>query len=109
MSSSAFDLSTDGNQPWLRLSLERQKAQLSSTVHTDDETRCIYNEMVSEYDDLRDLWYAWLFSRLHFLIAENALSQWDDQNRSVLDVGCGTRLQSFLYAGGWRVLFMLSA
>jgi len=28
----------------------------------------IFNKMVNEYDDIHDLWYTWLFSRLHFII-----------------------------------------
>jgi ubiquinone/menaquinone biosynthesis C-methylase UbiE len=54
--------------------------------------------MRDDYDDLRDLWYAWWSSRLHFLIAKHLLVKWDVEPRRVLDVGCGTGFQSFLYA-----------
>lgn len=58
----------------------------------------IFNSMRQEYDDLRDLWYAWLSSRLHYVIARYVLSNWEPWPREVLDVGCGTGFQSFLYA-----------
>jgi len=70
---------------------------------TDERVRYIFNQMAAQYDDLRDLWYAWLFSRLHFLIAKHLISGWSE-GMAVLDVGCGTGLQSFLYAlSGARV------
>lgn len=58
----------------------------------------IFNEMRERYDDLRDLWYAWLSSRLHYFIAREVLAHWETWPRDVLDVGCGTGFQSFLYA-----------
>lgn len=62
-----------------------------------DRVVFIFNEMRDDYDDLRDLWYSWLFSRLHFYIAKHVICKWDQAPRKVLDVGCGTGLQSFLY------------
>jgi len=73
------------------------KSSETMTV-TDERVRYIFNQMSEEYDDLRDLWYAWLFSRLHFLISKHVIAQWEPTPRKVLDVGCGTGLQSFLYA-----------
>lgn len=61
-----------------------------------DNAAKIFNEMKDEYDILQDLWYAWLFSRLHFLITENTIVP--HQPKKVLDVGCGTGFQSFLFA-----------
>ena len=61
-----------------------------------DETAQIFNDMASEYDDLQDLWYSWLFSRLHYILAKNILTK--VQKSNVLDIGCGTGFQSFLYA-----------
>ena len=61
-----------------------------------DETAQIFNDMASEYDDLQDLWYSWLFSRLHYILAKNILTK--VQNSNILDIGCGTGFQSFLYA-----------
>lgn len=26
----------------------------------------IFNELICNYDDICDLWYAWLFSRIHY-------------------------------------------
>ncbi len=58
----------------------------------------IFNEMAGSYDDISDLWYSWLFSRLHYFIAEDMAEVWIDRDQHVLDIGCGTGLQSFLYA-----------
>jgi ubiquinone/menaquinone biosynthesis C-methylase UbiE len=65
----------------------------------DDRVVHIFNEMRNDYDDLKDLWYAWLFSRLHYFIAQDIVSSWKvPVQERVLDVGCGTGFQSFLYA-----------
>jgi ubiquinone/menaquinone biosynthesis C-methylase UbiE len=53
-------------------------------------------EHLSDYDNIADLCYSWLYSRLHFFIAKYIT---EVQNpRRVLDIGCGTGFQSFLYA-----------
>lgn len=63
----------------------------------------IFNKMANEYDDIRDLWYAWLFSRLHFIIAKEVICEYNP--KTVLDVGCGTGFQSFLHSAvGARVV-----
>lgn len=62
------------------------------------DTQFIFDEMGSTYDDIRDLWYSWLFSRLHFFIVKDVICQWTGPSRQVLDAGCGTGFQSFLYA-----------
>lgn len=47
-------------------------------------------------------WYAWLFARLHTFIIRDIIRSRSPQ--TVLDVGCGTGFQSFLYAAfGARV------
>lgn len=56
----------------------------------------IFNNMAEEYDKISDLWYSWLFSRLHYLIASKIL--YKKKPMKVLDVGCGTGFQSYLYA-----------
>ena len=56
----------------------------------------LFNSMAEEYDDIEDLWYSWLFSRLHYLIAITILRK--NPPKRVLDIGCGTGFQSFLYA-----------
>ncbi len=70
----------------------------SQPSHSANKVSYIFDEMAEEYDDLRDLWYAWRFSRLHFLIAEHILSDWEGKPNRVLDIGCGTGFQSYLYA-----------
>ena len=57
----------------------------------------IFNDMADKYDNLSDLWYSWLFSRLHYFIASNILNK--GYPMKTLDIGCGTGFQSFLYAG----------
>lgn len=66
-------------------------------THEGDMAR-VYDDMACDYDDLKDLWYAWLFSRLHLLIAKKVLCAWRHTGVQVLDAGCGTGFQSFLYA-----------
>lgn len=58
--------------------------------------------MASDYDQLEDLWYAWLFSRLHWLITKNVILPYRPSN--VLDVGCGTGFQSFLFSQSGAVV-----
>lgn len=55
-----------------------------------------HDRMAGEYDDLTDLWYAWLFSQIHGLIAAH-LPIARSSNRAI-DAGCGTGFQSFLLA-----------
>jgi len=56
----------------------------------------IFNKMAPDYDEIHDLWYAWLFSRLHYIIATQVIPK--SNPTTVLDVGCGTGFQSFLHA-----------
>lgn len=58
----------------------------------------VFDQMASDYDELQDLWYAWLFSRLHFSLACDIAGRWKSAEQRVLDVGCGTGFQSFLYS-----------
>lgn len=63
----------------------------------------IFDNMAMEYDDLSDLWYSWLFSRLHYFISNKVMGK--DFPKNVLDVGCGTGFQSYLYAAaGCKVI-----
>jgi len=55
----------------------------------------IFNKMADEYDEIRDLWYAWLYSRLHYFIVRDVINVYNPI--MVLDVGCGTCFQSFLH------------
>jgi ubiquinone/menaquinone biosynthesis C-methylase UbiE len=63
----------------------------------------IFDNMATEYDDLSDLWYSWLFSRLHYFISNKVIRK--DFPNNVLDIGCGTGFQSYLYAAaGCKVI-----
>jgi len=69
------------------------------------QVAAIFDGMAVDYDDLRDPWYAWLFSRLHYLIARDVFPRMAAPSARVLDIGCGTGFQSFLFASvGARVL-----
>jgi SAM-dependent methyltransferase len=57
--------------------------------------------MRDEYDNIEDLWYSYLFNRIHAFILRNLAA---NKAGSALDVGCGTGFQSFLLAeAGYRV------
>lgn len=55
----------------------------------------LFEEYV-EYDDIIDLWYSWLYSRLHLLITKEIIRTINP--KTVLDVGCGTGFQSYLHS-----------
>ncbi len=53
----------------------------------------IFSELSYHYDDISDLWYEWLFSRIYYIIAKEVKNKF--QSKEVLDIGCGTGFQSF--------------
>lgn len=55
----------------------------------------LFNDMADEYDDVKDPWYSWQLTRLHYLIVKNVI--FPNKRLDVLDVGCGTGFQSFLH------------
>jgi ubiquinone/menaquinone biosynthesis C-methylase UbiE len=72
-------------------------------IRTDDQiapraVADLFNPMATDYDDLQDFWYNWLFSRLHFLLAATVRNHVDRAGVQCLDVGCGTGFQSVLLA-----------
>jgi ubiquinone/menaquinone biosynthesis C-methylase UbiE len=58
----------------------------------------VFNEDSSDYDNMADLCYSWLYSRLHFFISKYVMKIYNPSR--ILDIGCGTGFQSFLYAFG---------
>ncbi len=65
----------------------------------DKRVKHIFNEMEHDYDNVVDLWYSWIFSRLHFFIAKDIISKWNtNEIYKVLDIGCGTGYQSILFS-----------
>jgi ubiquinone/menaquinone biosynthesis C-methylase UbiE len=64
----------------------------------DERVVRIFDDMEKNYDEITDLWYSWLFSRLHYFIAKGLCKNWPTPPAKVLDVGCGTGFQSFIYA-----------
>lgn len=62
---------------------------------TTNRIAAAHNAMAMEYDQLNDLWYPWLFSRIHEAIGAE-LSRLPPQTGKSLDVGCGTGFQTFL-------------
>ena len=35
---------------------------------SEDQIGVLFDQMADEYDQIKDVWYAWLFSRLHYLL-----------------------------------------
>ncbi len=62
----------------------------------EDTIAEIYDSMVSEYDDIKDLWYGWLLARLHNYIIYYLKEKELEPTIKCLDVGCGTGFQSIL-------------
>jgi ubiquinone/menaquinone biosynthesis C-methylase UbiE len=61
-----------------------------------------YNNLQS-YDNIVDLYYSWLYSRIHYLISTYIIDLY--RPKKILDVGCGTGFQSYLHAlGGSAVM-----
>lgn len=77
----------------------------SASAHAIDplHVAAAHDRMAAEYDQLDDLWYAWLFVQLHEFIGRHLPNGGPDAPRAV-DAGCGTGFQSFLLArAGYRV------
>ena len=72
---------------------------------TDSVSR-LFDEMADEYDHLKDLWYSYSFGRIDAIIRENFATPPAPAPRPVVvDVGCGTGIQSLTFADlGYRVL-----
>lgn len=72
----------------------------------DNRVSYIFDEMQDSYDNIDDLWYSWIFSRLHFFISKEIILKFQTKSiPQVLDIGCGTGFQSILYAmAGCKVI-----
>lgn len=65
----------------------------------DERVTHIFNEMEDYYDDIVDLWYSWIFSRLHYYISKDIITKLElDKTYDILDIGCGTGFQSILFS-----------
>lgn len=62
------------------------------------EVAKIFDKHALNYDNIDDLWYSWLFSRLHLIISKEVINRYHPEK--ILDIGCGTGFQSFLHAIG---------
>src|SRR5258708_39787213 len=73
-----------------------------------ESVRRIFNEMAEEYDHLGDLWYSYSFARIDSSIRRyfaDQSSKADFLRKVVVDVGCGTGIQSLTFAElGYRVI-----
>ena len=71
-----------------------------------NSVRQIFNEMADEYDHLSDLWYRYSFSRINSIIKNHfAPGPGDSPNRVLVDVGCGTGIQSLAFAElGYQII-----
>jgi len=56
----------------------------------------LFDGMADEYDDVTDLWYSWLFCRLHYFLVFGLIRSGLGPGARCLDVGCGTGFQSVL-------------
>jgi len=67
--------------------------------------RQIFNEMAREYDHLYDLWYSYSFSRIDSIIRKYFGGQNRSKTSVLIDVGCGTGIQSLTFARlGYEVI-----
>jgi len=68
----------------------------SPQLLAEPEIASLFDGMAEEYDAITDLWYSWLFCRLHFFLVSDLARSSLPQGGKCLDVGCGTGFQSIL-------------
>ncbi len=71
--------------------LEQRQGKLNA-----EEIVRLFDGMAEEYDEITDLWYAWLFCRLHYFLVLALARMRFSPAAKCLDVGCGTGFQSML-------------
>ena len=68
----------------------------NSQLLNENEIATLFDEMAKEYDEITDLWYSWLFCRLHYFLVADLASLEVQPGNKCLDFGCGTGFQSTL-------------
>jgi len=71
-----------------------------------EQVKIIFNQMVEEYDHLRDLWYSYTFGNIDkILLSEFRITSVHGNKPLALDIGCGTGIQSLRLATlGYKVI-----
>jgi MPBQ/MSBQ methyltransferase len=83
--------------------IARARSSLVCTIAAmDPAVRDLFDGMASAYDDDFEPWYAHLYAVLHAIVGAE-LDAAPEARRRALDAGCGTGLQSRLFADrGWQ-------
>lgn len=66
-------------------------SEIRSTIEEN-----IFDADLFDYDYVADCYYSWLYSRLHYFITKYVINKYNF--KKILDVGCGTGFQSYLFA-----------
>ena len=75
----------------------QQMALNKPLVLDEQQVAGMFNRMADEYDEITDLWYGWLFCRLHYFLSGTLGEMAVGRTAKFLDVGCGTGFQSIVF------------